>query len=356
MKRNLIIAQIFIILSSIIQVLNHLFVQPMDNFLPFILLFTIGFLPAYLLDKLLPSLTKYIFVFNSLYMVCLAFYFVKLPIVESAFFFLPVTALLMNDKRVYLASGISGLAAYLILSDTSVEDRIMFVSIYIIFIMLLTLVQYRVEKNIAEKEAIQQGIKAISIAVEAKDVYTQGHARRVAQYSLILAKHMKKHRVDFAELELTGVLHDIGKISMPDSVLLKDGKLTQDEYEIMKKHPVEGMHLAKSLGFSHKVLSGILHHHERYDGKGYPHGLAGESIPLYSRILAVADSFDAMTSSRSYRSAMTPWDAKVEIERNNGLMYDPEIVDVFKQAYEELLLVHETNQQQKPEPQETIIS
>jgi putative nucleotidyltransferase with HDIG domain len=165
-----------------------------------------------------------------------------------------------------------------------------------------------------------------------------------------------KESIDMAELELTGVLHDIGKISTPDAVLLKDGKLTQQEYEVMKRHPRDGMQLAKSLGFSPKVLNGIMHHHERYDGKGYPYGLAGEDIPLYSRILAVADSFDAMTSCRAYRTAMTPWDAKIEIERNKGLMYDPAIVEVFKEAYSEMLVIYETNHQKIQELTEAVHS
>ncbi|MFC0190431.1 HD-GYP domain-containing protein [Fictibacillus aquaticus] len=355
MKRNLIIAQTFIMISAITQTLNHVFVQPVDNYYPFILLFTIGFIPAFILNELWPSATKYVFMFNSLYIVCLSYYFIELPVVESAYFFLPVAALLMNDKKVYWAACVSGMIGYLVISDNPADDRWMFVSIYIIFILLLAIVQNRVERNIAEKEAIQQGIKAFSIAVEAKDVYTQGHSRRVAQYSLILAKHMKES-IDLAELELTGVLHDIGKISTPDAVLLKEGKLTQQEYDVMKRHPRDGMQLAKSLGFSQRVLNGIMHHHERYDGKGYPYGLAGADIPLYSRILAVADSFDAMTSCRAYRTAMTPWDGKMEIERNKGLMYDPELVEVFKEAYSEMLVVYETNNQRIKELTEAVHS
>jgi HD-GYP domain-containing protein (c-di-GMP phosphodiesterase class II) len=125
---------------------------------------------------------------------------------------------------------------------------------------------------------------------------------------------------------------------------MKNGKLTQEEYEIMKKHPVDGMVLAKSFGYSERVLTGILHHHERYDGLGYPYQLAGEDIPFYSRILAIADSFDAMTSNRAYRKAMTPWDAKIEIENQSGKMYDPLLVEVFLRAYYEMLLICEENQ------------
>jgi putative nucleotidyltransferase with HDIG domain len=355
MKRNLIIAQTFIVISAITQTMNHLFVQEMVNFYPFILYFTIGFIPAFILNALWPSATKYVFTFNSLYIVCLSYYYVELPVMQIAYMFLPVAALLMNDKKVYWAACISGLIGYLLITKSHFNDQVMFSSIYIIFILLLAIVQNRVERNIADKEAIQQGIKAFSIAVEAKDVYTQGHSRRVAQYALILAKHMKKS-VDMAELELTGVLHDIGKISTPDAVLLKEGKLTQQEYDVMKRHPLDGMQLAKSLGFSQKVQSGILHHHERYDGKGYPYGLAGEDIPLYSRILAIADSFDAMTSRRAYRTALTPWDAKVEIERNSGLMYDPLLVEVFKESYTEMLVVYETNHQKVQELAEAVHS
>jgi len=344
MNRNITLAQLFIIGGAIIQAIHHYFIQPMEHFYPFIILFLTGFLPVHLTHYFNRRMTNFVFVLCSIYIVSISYYYVDYGIVHTAFFFLPVSALLLNDKMLYYISSIGGLLSYLVLSREVTSEYVAFISIYLIFCLLLFMAQRIVYRTVAEKEAIQQGVKAFSLAVEAKDVYTQGHSKRVALYSMILAKHGSFMNVDLEELELTALIHDIGKISTPDAVLMKNGKLTQEEYEIMKKHPVDGMVLAKSFGYSDQVLTGILHHHERYDGLGYPYQLAGDNIPFYSRILAIADSFDAMTSNRAYRRAMTPWDAKKEIENQSGKMYDPVLVDVFLRAYYDMLLICEENE------------
>ncbi|MDM5318288.1 HD-GYP domain-containing protein [Fictibacillus sp. b24] len=343
MIRNIKLAQLFIIGSAFIQALHHFFIERMEHFFIFIFLFLIGYLPAWGINQLQEQWTKLVFVLCSVYIVALSYFFVSYPIVQAAYFFLPVSALLLNDKRLYYVSSIGGLLTYLLLAKESLSDYLAFISIYIVFCLLLFMAQKVVYQSVAEKEAIQQGVKAFSLAVEAKDVYTQGHSKRVALYSMILAKHGSFKEVDLNELELTALIHDIGKISTPDAVLMKNGKLTEEEYEIMKKHPVDGMLLARSFGYSERVLTGILHHHERYDGRGYPYQIAGQDIPIYSRILAVADSFDAMTSNRAYRRGMTPWEAKKEIENQSGKMYDPFIVKVFMSAYYDMLLICEEN-------------
>ncbi|MQR93852.1 HD-GYP domain-containing protein [Fictibacillus phosphorivorans] len=341
MIRNIKLAQLFIIGSALVQTLHHFFIEPIENFYPFLFLFLIGFLPAWVVNRVQEEYTKLTFVLCSVYIVSISYYFITYPIVQAAYFFLPVTALLLNDKRLYYVSSVGGLASYLFLSNEPLKHYLAFVSIYVTFGSLLFMAQRIVYQSVAEKEAIQQGVKAFSLAVEAKDVYTQGHSKRVALYAMILAKHGQFKNVQPEELELTALIHDIGKISTPDAVLLKNGRLTEAEYEIMKKHPVEGMKLAKSFGYSDCVLTGILHHHERYDGLGYPYRLKGKDIPIYSRILAVADSFDAMTSNRAYRQGMTPWEAKKEIENQSGKMYDPFIVEVFIRAYYDMLLICE---------------
>ncbi|MGM0807236.1 MAG: HD-GYP domain-containing protein [Bacillota bacterium] len=343
MIRNIQLAQLFIVGSAFIQALHHFFIEPLESFYTFLFLFLIGFLPAWGVNRIQEQYTKLAFVMCSIYIVSISYFFVTYPIVQAAYFFLPVSALLLNDKRLYYVSSIGGLISYLFLSNEPLKDYLAFISIYVIFCSLLFMAQRIVYQSVAEKEAIQQGVKAFSLAVEAKDVYTQGHSKRVALYAMILAKHGQFKNVDWQELELTALIHDIGKISTPDAVLLKKGKLTQEEYEIMKKHPVDGMMLAKSFGYSDRVLTGILHHHERYDGLGYPHRLKGKDIPIYSRILAVADSFDAMTSNRAYRQGLTPWEAKIEIENHSGKMYDPFIVEVFMRAYYDMLLICEDN-------------
>jgi putative nucleotidyltransferase with HDIG domain len=341
MRRNIAIAQIFILIGAGLQTLQHFFIEPMENYVPLVLLLLTGFFPALIIDTFNQTWSKLAFVLCGIYIASACFYYIDYTVVKTGFFFLPVTALLLNDKRLYYISSGGSMIAYLLLSKDPISDYASFISIYILFCFLLYMVQNIVHKNMKEKEAIQQGVKAFSLAVEAKDVYTQGHSKRVALYSKILAEHGSFKSVDSEELELTALIHDIGKISTPDSILMKNGRLLPEEYEIMKKHPVDGMILAKSFGYSEKVLMGILHHHERYDGKGYPLKLKGENIPLYSRVLAVADSFDAMTSSRAYRKAMKPWDAKKEIEEQSGKMYDPHVVEVFERAYYDMLLICE---------------
>lgn len=343
MKRSINVAQIFIMISAFLQAVHHYLIQPMQHFYLFLLLFLVSFMPAYIIDKINNKWTKSVFVLCGIYVTAVSYYFVEVPIVQAVFFFLPVTALLLYSKRLYYVSCAGGFVSYLFIAREPMDEYFTFLSIYVVFCFLLLMVQKMVYKNVKEKEAVQQGVKAFSLAVEAKDVYTQGHSKRVALYCMILAKHGAFKNMDTEELELTALIHDIGKISTPDSILMKNGKLLPEEYETMKKHPVDGMILAKSFGFSEKVLKGILHHHERFDGKGYPLKVTGKDIPLYSRILAVADSFDAMTSNRSYRKAMTPWDAKKEIENQSGLMYDPHVVEVFNRAYYDMLLICEEN-------------
>jgi len=143
---------------------------------------------------------------------------------------------------------------------------------------------------------------------------------------------------EIAKLDISGNLHDIGKIGIPDSILLKQGKLNDDEYEIIKKHPVIGSNIIGHLGMWTDEQDIIRHHHERFDGKGYPDRLKGEEIPLLARILSVADVYDALTTDRSYRQKMSNKVAAEMIKENSGTQFDPEIVDIFFHLYSKGLL------------------
>ncbi len=145
---------------------------------------------------------------------------------------------------------------------------------------------------------------AMSSAIDARDPYRQGHSERVARLGYEIAKILGISETACQEIYLAGLLHDLGKIGVPDHILNKAGALTDEKFTVIKQHPEIGHRIIERLGKLHFVLPGILYHHERWDGKGYPHGLKQESIPLMARILAVADSFDAMTSSRPYRRVM----------------------------------------------------
>jgi HD-GYP domain-containing protein (c-di-GMP phosphodiesterase class II) len=170
---------------------------------------------------------------------------------------------------------------------------------------------------------------ALSRAVDSKDPYTREHSEGVTLYSYLIGKKLNLSFEDMKTLLYAAILHDIGKIGIPDSILLKPGKLTADEYEIVKMHPKLGEDIVGKIGFLREPAEVLLHHHERYDGKGYPSQLAGVEIPFLSRILGVADAFDAMTTERPYRKAMTFDEAVSELVKGKGLQFDPELVDVF---------------------------
>lgn len=165
--------------------------------------------------------------------------------------------------------------------------------------------------------------------IEARDPYTKQHSASVSKYAMTIARASGFTQEDVAKLNVSGNLHDIGKIGIPDNILLKPGRLTDEEYEIIKKHPIIGSNIIAHLGMWTEEQDIIRHHHERFDGKGYPDGLKGEEIPLLSRILSVADVYDALTTDRSYRRKMSDDVAVNIIKENSGSQFDSKIVDVF---------------------------
>ena len=176
-----------------------------------------------------------------------------------------------------------------------------------------------------DNELYHEFVECIFSALDARDPYTGNHSRRVSDTATLLAKMLGLSDDEIQEIHIAAHLHDIGKIGIPDSVLLKPGRLDDEEWKMMKRHPQIGADiLAKSPSFS-RIAAIILHHHERYDGKGYPFGAKEQEIPLGSRIIAVCDSIDAMASARAYRKALPLDTVYEEIEKNIGLMYDPDV-------------------------------
>ena len=185
------------------------------------------------------------------------------------------------------------------------------------------------ETNEKLEKAYLETIETLRFTVEAKDTYTRGHSDRVSEYSVLIGKHLGLSEDDIHLLRVGGLFHDIGKIGVPDSILLKTSKLTDDEYSEIKNHPTIGAHILSNATIFEKAIPIVKHHHERYDGFGYPSKLAGENIPYLARIAAVADSFDAMTSRRTYRDSM-PMDIVIEeIRKNKGSQFDSTIADTF---------------------------
>ncbi|UCE19756.1 MAG: response regulator [Gemmatimonadota bacterium] len=191
-----------------------------------------------------------------------------------------------------------------------------------------------VEKNTQLRLLFLNTIQSLVQTLEAKDKYTEGHSRRVAEMSSLMAKRLRFSDEDVEKLRLAGILHDIGKIGVREACLNKPGTLTEAESEEIKQHPLISERILTPIEELQEILADIRHHHERYDGNGYPHGLRGVDIPLGARILAVADSYDAMTSDRPYRPALTADKALDELEVNAGKQFDPQLIKVFIELYD----------------------
>jgi putative nucleotidyltransferase with HDIG domain len=176
-------------------------------------------------------------------------------------------------------------------------------------------------------------ITALAYALEAKDVYTSGHSQRVTEISEAIAEHLGLPRETIEKIRLAGLVHDIGKIGVRESVLNKPGSLSDEEFKHVRLHSQTGERILKPIVDDKEILKAVRHHHERYDGAGYPDGLKGEQIPQLARIIAVADTFDAMTSERSYRKALTEEEACAEVERCRGTQFDPEAADAFLEVW-----------------------
>ena len=173
-----------------------------------------------------------------------------------------------------------------------------------------------------------QIVKALSGAVDAKDTYTNGHSLRVAEYSREIARRAGLSGESQNDIYMMGLLHDVGKIGVPDAIINKPAHLTEEEYSVIKTHPVMGARILKNIKDFPKLITGARWHHERYDGKGYPDGIAGEKIPLEARIIAVADAYDAMSSRRSYRDVLPQEVVRGEIEKGRGTQFDPVMTEI----------------------------
>lgn len=184
------------------------------------------------------------------------------------------------------------------------------------------------------ENAYMESIETLRQTVEAKDVYTRGHSDRVSAFSVLIGEKLGLSENDIRILRIGGLFHDIGKIGVPDAILLKDSKLTDDEYSQIKNHPSIGAHILSNASIFVDMIPIVKHHHEKYDGTGYPSKLKGEDIPYLARIAAVADTFDAMTSVRPYRHALPMDVVKEEFRRCSGTQFDPQIAKVFMDILE----------------------
>jgi putative nucleotidyltransferase with HDIG domain len=199
----------------------------------------------------------------------------------------------------------------------------------LLFFLPLLLARHSFQRYIDMRDVYLSTVQALTAAIDAKDPYTRGHSDRVTKYAVATARHLKLPEDQVEILQYVALLHDMGKIGIKDSILNKPGKLRDDEYAEIKKHPVIGAEIAAEIKFLSKGAEIVRHHHEWYDGRGYPDGLHGEKIPLGARILAVADAYDAMTTDRPYRKALTTAAAIDELLAGRGTQFDPEIADAL---------------------------
>ncbi len=193
-----------------------------------------------------------------------------------------------------------------------------------------------VDKKTKAYEDLFLGIvKSLAAAIDAKDSYTNGHSVRVAEYSREIARRAGYDDLALQKIYITGLLHDVGKIGIPDAIINKEGRLTDEEYSIIKTHPEKGAAILQSIEKVPELSIGARWHHERYDGRGYPQGLKGEDIPEEARIIAVADAYDAMSSNRSYRQKLSQEYIRGEVEKGKGTQFDPRFADIMVQMIDE---------------------
>ena len=216
---------------------------------------------------------------------------------------------------------------------------IVFMIILLFCTIFFTKLRKAIRREARSKAELQKlnvsTINALAQTIDAKDRYTNGHSQRVAYYSKEIARRMGKSESEQNTVYIAGLLHDLGKIRIPETVINKDTSLSEDEEEIIKIHPITGYHILRGLYTDKSINEGAKYHHERYDGKGYPSRLSGDEIPEIARIIGVADSYDAMASNRSYRMALPQEVVRAEIEKGKNTQFDPDIADIMLQMIDE---------------------
>jgi putative two-component system response regulator len=214
---------------------------------------------------------------------------------------------------------------------------------------LLTAVRARLERSrqlrvVRLREAYEASLTMLANAIEARDQYTRGHVERVTAYAMLLAKQLGWQGKRLEDLRFGAILHDIGKIHVRETTLRKNGPLNQSEWDEIRQHPTIGASMVKDIPYLQPAIPAIQYHHEQWSGNGYPHGLAGEEIPIMARIVSVADAFDAMTTTRAYQKARTLQEAYEEILKGSKNRYDPTIVSAFSRIWELDLIQSVTGQ------------
>ena len=210
-----------------------------------------------------------------------------------------------------------------------------FIAVVLVYVQNEKIRKFQLKYNEDLKDFTKEIIGAFAVCIDGKDPYTNGHSRRVAYYTKWLSQKLGEPKETVDQFYNIALLHDIGKIGIPESILTKPGKLTEEEFDLMKSHPTRGYEILKNVSIQEDIAEGAHYHHERFDGKGYPDGIAGHDIPWVARIIAVADAFDAMSTNRPYRTKLPMAKIVEEMKNNSGTQFDPTVVKAFLDLYNE---------------------
>lgn len=315
----------------------------------------------------IPSISSkfktYIFAFFSVYIIISLYFGSGYSESWSYFLLIPVVISLYGKKSLLLISSTIGFISLTIVSfffpvgmyyETDAIDLsnrlLLYVIVatfsYLLLIKLNMLYDKQVNTVIHAMELkLEQVVQSFIIAMEAKDAYTFGHSERVSKYAVAIAQQLPQYqeKTKLKNIRLSGLLHDIGKIHISDEILTKPEQLTEKEFEVVKSHTTIGAQMVEKVEGLEGLKCGVLYHHERWDGKGYPKGSQGLEIPLEARILAVADAFDAMTSTRAYRRGLSFNEAYSQVMNNLGTQFDPHLREAIESAKEAWLKIHVEN-------------
>ncbi len=272
----------------------------------------------------------------------------KVEIVYSYLYYIPIVfgAFFYGLAGGLMVSSFAGLTYSIFVSASGIpynsNELFPGIASFILIGLLTGLLSSRLEKKIRQVTELYEkvndtymgAVKALAEAVDERDHYTKTHSENVTKYAIAIAKELELSKKGIEDIQRASQLHDIGKIGIHDYVLNKEGKLTDEEWKEIKLHPSKAVKILEPLHFLSEIIGIIRHHHERYDGGGYPDNRRGENIPYGARIIAVADSFDAMTTDRPYRKALSENKAINELKKGSGSQYDPHIVETFLRVLE----------------------
>lgn len=340
------IGQLSSYFALVILTLRNYLLLPAPGYLFLSVLLVVGFLPSAALSKLSDRLASHVVALNAIALTAIVVFTLNDWTLSEAFILAPVFSLLFRDRSYIFASAGSLVALSVFVVEQASKARyapsaiimaVNTITIYAILIFIIYVIIRELLQTSVEEAKRMQTIMSLTRSVEARDRYTYGHSDRVAAIARWIATHHPQGDPETAYS--SGLIHDVGKLSIPDAILLKAGRLTEAEFAVIRKHPEYGADICASLGIPGDLIAGVLHHHERWDGRGYPGALSGGDIPLVGRIMAVADALDAMASNRAYREALEMTRVYEELVAGAGTQFDPEVASIALRHWSYILKV-----------------